>query len=129
MGFGMSLGPHPLSFLRSKLRARRCKRSSELAGVRHGRTIRFAGLVRLRQRPETAGGVTILTLEDEDGMVNALAWQDIAERQRHVLLQSQLLAIDARLERVDGVQHLIIQRMEDYTPLLGSLTARSRDFR
>lgn len=126
--FGMTLGKHPLAFLRSQLRARRCKRSSELTEVRHGRNIRFAGLVRLRQRPETAGGVTFLTLEDEDGMVNALAWQHVAERQRNVLLRSQLLAIDARLERVDGVQHLIINRMEDYTPMLGAIDASSRDF-
>ena len=31
---------------------------------------------------------------------------------------ARLLAIDARLERVDGVEHLIIQRMEGYTGLL-----------
>ena len=82
----------------------------------------------LRQRPETAGGVTFITLEDEDGLVNALAWQHVAERQRRVLLGSRLLAIDARLERVDGVQHLIIQAMQDYSPLLAGLQPRSRDF-
>lgn len=82
----------------------------------------------LRQRPETASGVTFITLEDEDGLVNALAWEHVAERQRRVLLASRLLAIDARLERVDGVQHLIIQRMEDLSGLLAGLTPKSRDF-
>lgn len=125
---GTTLGKHPLALLRSQLRARRCKRSSELAGIPHGRSIRFAGLVTLRQRPETASGVTFVTLEDEDGLVNALAWEHVAERQRRVLLGSRLLAIDARLERVDGVQHLIIQRMEDFSPLLSGLQPKSRDF-
>lgn len=82
----------------------------------------------MRQRPQIAKGVTFVTLEDEDGMVNALAWQDVAERQRQVLLGSRLLAIDARLERVDDVQHLIINRMEDYTSMLAGLHPRSRDF-
>lgn len=125
---GTTLGKHPLALLRSQLRARRCRRSSEIAELPHGRNLRFAGLVTLRQRPETAAGVTFITLEDEDGLVNALAWQHVAERQRRVLLSSKLLAIDARLERVDGVQHLIIQNMEDYSPLLAGLQPRSRDF-
>ncbi|MEO5962296.1 MAG: error-prone DNA polymerase [Thermomonas sp.] len=125
---GTTLGKHPLAMLRSQLRARRCRRSSELADIPHGRNIRFAGLVTLRQRPETAGGVTFLTLEDEDGLVNAMAWQSVAERQRRILLGSRLLAIDARLERVDGVQHLIIQHMEDYSVLLAGLQPKSRDF-
>ena len=34
--------------------------------------VRIAGLVRMRQRPQTASGVTFLTLEDETGMVNAV---------------------------------------------------------
>jgi error-prone DNA polymerase len=125
---GTTLGKHPLSMIRAQLRARRCRRSSDLAKIQHGRNVRFAGLVTLRQRPETAGGVTFLTLEDEDGLVNALAWQHVAERQRRVLLGARLLAIDARLERVDGVQHLIIEHMADYSPLLAGLSTRSRDF-
>ena len=126
---GTTLGRHPLSLLRPQLRARRCRRSSELAQFPHGRHVRFAGLVTLRQRPPAAGGVTFITLEDEDGLVNALAWQRVAERQRRVLLGARLLAIDARLERVDGVLHLIIRTMEDYSAMLAGLTAKSRDFR
>ena len=125
---GATLGKHPLSMIRAQLRARRCRRSSDLAKIQHGRNVRFAGLVTLRQRPETASGVTFITMEDEDGLVNALAWQHVAERQRRVLLGARLLAIDARLERVDGVQHLIIERMADYSPLLAGLSTRSRDF-
>lgn len=125
---GTTLGRHPLSLIRPQLKARSCRRSSELANLPHGRNVRFAGLVTMRQRPQIAKGVTFVTLEDEDGMVNALAWQDVAERQRQVLLGSRLLAIDARLERVDDVQHLIINRMEDYTSMLAGLHPRSRDF-
>jgi error-prone DNA polymerase len=125
---GTTLGRHPLSLLRSALHARRCRRSSQLAKVEHGARVRFAGLVTVRQHPETSSGVTFLSLEDEDGMVNAVVWRDLAQRQRRVLVESRLMAIDGRLERVDGVQHIIASRMEDLTPLLGSLTTHSRDF-
>ncbi|MDR3385417.1 MAG: error-prone DNA polymerase [Rudaea sp.] len=126
---GTTLGPHPLRLLRSALVARRCRRSSELAKEPHGKHVRFAGLVRLRQRPETASGVTFMTLEDEDGMVNVVVWRDLADRQRRVLLESQLLAIDGRLERQDGVQHLIAQNLRNFGELLGGLNPGSRDFR
>ncbi|WP_255322849.1 error-prone DNA polymerase [Lysobacter sp. K5869] len=125
---GTTLGPHPLALLRSALHARRCRRSSQLKLVDHGRHVRFAGLVTVRQHPETSSGVTFLSLEDEDGMVNAVVWRDLAQRQRRVLVEARLMAIDGKLERVDGVQHIVVSRMEDLTPLLGSLATHSRDF-
>ncbi|HTD28265.1 MAG TPA: error-prone DNA polymerase [Xanthomonadaceae bacterium] len=126
---GTTLGPHPLQLLRGSLASRRCKRSSELADLPHGRPTRMAGLVRLRQRPQTASGVTFLTLEDEDGMVNVVVWRRLAERQRRVLLESRLLAVEGRIEREDGVQHLIANRLMDLSRLLGCLETPSRDFR
>ena len=126
---GLSLGPHPLSLLRKQLSARRCRRSRELLPLAHGTSVRMAGLVTLRQRPETASGATFVTLEDEDGMVNVVVWRDLGERQRRVLLESRLLAVDGRLESAEGVQHLIAGRLQDLSSLLGSLATQSRDFR
>jgi error-prone DNA polymerase len=125
---GLTLGPHPLSLIRKQLAARKCLSSADLAKLPHGRRVRFAGLVRMRQRPETASGVTFVTLEDEHGMVNAVVWQRTAEEQRQELLESSLMAIDGRLERVDGVQHLIVQQMHDFGVLMTALRPASRDF-
>jgi len=125
---GLTLGPHPLSLLRSQLTAQRCKRSADLRRLKHGAAVRAVGLVTLRQRPETASGTTFMTLEDEDGMVNVVVWQRLAQRQRRVLLESRLLAVDGVLESADGVQHLIAGRLIDLTALLGRLHTRSRDF-
>jgi error-prone DNA polymerase len=126
---GLTLGRHPLSLIRKQLTARRCLSSADLAKTSHGKRVRFAGLVRMRQRPETASGVTFVTLEDEHGMVNAVVWKRTAEEQRRELLESSLMAIDGRWERVDGVQHLIVQRMQNFGQLLASLKLGSRDFR
>jgi len=126
---GTTLGPHPIKLLRTLLKGRRCQSSSELAHVEHGVRVRYAGLVRLRQRPETASGVTFVTLEDEDGMVNAVIWRRLADQQRRVMLESQLMAIDGKIERVDGVQHLIAERLNNWNMLLRGMTMPSRDFR
>ena len=125
---GLTLGKHPLSLIRKQLTARRCLSSADLAKAPHGKRVRFAGLVRMRQRPETASGVTFVTLEDEHGMVNAVVWKRTADEQRRDLLESSLMAIDGRWECVDGVRHLIAQRIHNFGSLMASLRTSSRDF-
>lgn len=125
---GTTLGRHMVSFIRPQLEQRRCQRSDQLALLPHGRSVRFAGLVRMRQRPQTASGVTFLTLEDECGMVNAVVWRRTADRQHRVLVEARLMQIDGRLERVDGVQHLIVQRMHNIDELIAGVRTSSRDF-
>ncbi|PZW77280.1 DnaE-like error-prone DNA polymerase [Pseudomonas sp. 2848] len=125
---GTTLGPHPLTLLRTRLRALGCRSSRELTGVEHGDSIAVAGIVVGRQRPQTASGVTFVTLEDEHGMVNVVVWRDLAERQRRELVGSKLLKVSGRLEQESGVRHLIARRLEDISPLLQGLDVRSRDF-
>jgi len=126
---GLTLGKHPLSLIRKQLTSRRCLSSADLAKVPHGKRVRFAGLVRMRQRPETASGVTFVTLEDEYGMVNAVVWKRKAEEQRRELLESNLMAIDGQWECVDSVRHLIVRRMQNFGYLMAGLNPGSRDFR
>jgi len=126
---GLSLDAHPVSLIRRQLQQRRYQRSTELATLPNGRHARFAGLVLMRQRPQTASGVTFVTLEDEQGMVNVVVWHDLAERQRRELLESSLLAVEGRMESEQGVRHLIAQRLHNLTPLLSGLATTSRDFR
>ena len=126
---GFSLGTHPMALLRPALRARRCADSLTLQRCPHGRSVRAAGLVTMRQRPTTASGVTFVTLEDEGGTVNVVVWEDVAVRFRKALVGSRLLAIDGRWEVVDGVQHLIARRLHDLSGLLGQLvTGGARDY-
>nr|WP_095053499.1 error-prone DNA polymerase [Pseudomonas sp. Irchel s3b2] len=125
---GTTLGPHPLALLRGELKARRCRSSKELMEVEHGRPVSVAGLVTGRQRPGTASGVTFVTLEDEFGNVNVVVWRDLAERQRQVLVGSQLLKVDGRWEKEGEVRHLIAGRLSDLSSLLDGIHVRSRDF-
>jgi error-prone DNA polymerase len=60
-------------------------------------------------------------------MVNVVVWRQLAERQHRVLIESQLLVVEGRIEREDGAQHVIAERLENLSPLLGTLTTSSRD--
>jgi error-prone DNA polymerase len=126
---GLTLGTHPVGLIRRALQQRRYRSARELMQWPDKRNARYAGLVILRQRPQTASGVTFMTLEDETGMVNVVVWAQVAERQRRVFLESQLLAVEGRMESAEGSQHLIATRLEDLSSLLGGVATVSRDFR
>jgi error-prone DNA polymerase len=125
---GTTLGPHPLRLLRPRLRARHYRASNELPALPNGRPVRVAGLVTLRQQPQTSSGVVFVTLEDEHGLTNVVIWRRVVARQRRVLLASRLLAVEGHLESQHGVQHLIARELEDLTPMLGELDVRARNF-
>ncbi len=125
---GLTLGEHPLSLLRERLRRQRVVDSRQLRGLPHGRGAFAAGIVTQRQRPATAKGTIFITLEDEHGMVNVVVWSHVALRDRKALLGARLMAVRGRWEQVDGVEHLIARRLEDFSHLLGEIQPGSRDF-
>lgn len=125
---GLTLGRHPLALLREGLRKRQLLRSDELRCVANGREVRTAGIVLMRQRPQTASGVTFLTLEDESGQVNIIVWERVGREQRRALIESRLLEVHGEWQRQDEVMHVIARRLIDRTRLLGELLTRSRDF-
>jgi error-prone DNA polymerase len=125
---GLTLGAHPLKLLRRRLRTARFIDSHSLKSQPHETQVRTVGLVTQRQRPQTASGVTFITIEDEFGYVNVVVWNHVAQNQRRAYLEARLLAIEGRWEAVDGVSHLIARRLHDVSGMLSDLDARSRDF-
>ncbi len=125
---GLTLGRHPMALLRDRLARNRLLTASDLGCVAHGKIIRTAGIVLMRQRPQSANGVTFLTLEDESGQVNVIVWENVGTQQRRALLESKLLEIQGELQRQEGITHVIARRLVDRSALLGELITRSRDF-
>ncbi|MCU0958274.1 MAG: OB-fold nucleic acid binding domain-containing protein, partial [Hydrogenophaga sp.] len=125
---GLSLRRHPLALLRPLLDRRRLSTAEVLRQARHGQLVRYAGIVTVRQQPETASGVVFVSLEDETGVVQAIVWRHVRERQRQVLTRSRLLLIHGTWQREGEVCNLIAGHLEDLTPLLGRLATGSRDF-
>ncbi|HZT05088.1 MAG TPA: error-prone DNA polymerase [Steroidobacteraceae bacterium] len=125
---GLTLGRHPLALLRESLQSNRLLTARDLDGMAHGKPVRTAGIVLMRQRPGTASGVTFLTLEDETGQVNIIVWERIGEEYRRPLVESRLLEVHGELQRQEGVMHVVAHRLIDRSRLLGELITRSRDF-
>ena len=124
---GLTLGRHPMALLREGLR-KRLLSAADLKCVADGKWVRTAGIVLMRQRPQSASGVTFLTLEDETGQVNLLVWESVGQKQRRALVESRLLEVYGELQREEGVTHLIARELIDRSALLGELLTRSRDF-
>jgi DNA polymerase III alpha subunit len=98
---GISLGAHPMSLLRGSLGAE-VKRSAQLPSHRDGAIVEVAGMVTARQRPETARGVTFITLEDETGTANLIVGRRVYENARMAVRSAPLLWAKGRLEHREG---------------------------
>ncbi|WP_246272837.1 error-prone DNA polymerase [Oricola thermophila] len=117
----LSLKAHPVSFLRKRLDAMGVLRHERLDAMASGRRADVAGLVLVRQRPGSAKGVIFMTLEDETGVANVIVWPKTFERYRALVLGSRLVRVSGRLQNEMGVIHVVADRIEDLTPLLGEL--------
>ena len=126
---GVSLRGHPLQFLRTQLERRGIMATADLARLPADRRYRVAGLVLLRQRPGTAKGITFVTIEDETGAANLIIRQNVWERHRRIASTAMAFVAHGRLQRAEGVIHLLVDRLEDLTTLIRDMQSRSRDFR
>jgi error-prone DNA polymerase len=125
---GLTLGRHPVALLREQLQTEGLHCMADLIQLPHGQWARTAGLVLVRQRPGSAGGVTFMTLEDETAQLNVIVWKNIAERFRRPLVEAALLEVQGTLQREGQVLHLVARRLIDRTALTGRLNHPSRDF-
>lgn len=125
---GLTLGRHPVALIRKVLRQRRVSTAQQLLQLKHGTHTRACGLITMRQRPMTANGTIFLTLEDETGHVNVVVWQRLWERQRSIVLNASLIAVDGVMESDGEVYHLIARQLHDFDALAKGLKTRSRDF-
>lgn len=125
---GLTLRSHPMLLLRPALSKRRLAKASDLDRLPNGRWVRYAGIVTVRQQPETAKGTVFISLEDETGNVQVIVWRSLKEQQRPEVLRARLLAVYGQWQRDGDVSNLIAHKLADLTPLLGSLATTSRDF-
>ncbi|HEY3719897.1 MAG TPA: OB-fold nucleic acid binding domain-containing protein, partial [Roseiarcus sp.] len=123
----LSLKAHPVAFMRARLTQRGIKRSDALGRITSGERIVVAGLVLVRQRPGTSKGVIFMTLEDETGVANIIVWPKAFERLRAIVIGARFVAVSGKLQNEIGVIHIIAERMEDLTPMLGQLSDEGRD--
>ncbi|HEV2099487.1 MAG TPA: OB-fold nucleic acid binding domain-containing protein [Stellaceae bacterium] len=124
---GLSLKRHPLAFLRAEFARDGLVAAADLAWLPVDRRLSIAGVVLIRQRPGSANGVIFITLEDETGIANLVIWPPILERFRRAVLGATLLRCTGKLQREQGVIHLVADHLEDLTSRLNTLRNRTGD--
>ncbi len=125
---GLSLKAHPVSFVRDQLNMLNIRSCFTINNEStDGQLVKVAGLVLVRQRPVTAGGVCFITIEDETGYSNLVVFEKLFETYRKEILHSRLLMVEGRLQREGQVVHVIVSKCFDFTKMLGKLLQREAD--
>lgn len=119
----LSLKGHPVSFLRERLTKAGAVTTQACKTVKDGRRVRVGGVVLVRQRPGSAKGVVFLTIEDETAVANLVVWPDVFERLRPVAMGARMVLAIGKIQRSEeGVTHLVVEDLIDWTPMLGHLS-------
>jgi error-prone DNA polymerase len=125
---GLSLRDHPMKFLRPGLEKMGVAKASDLAVLPPDEWVKVAGLTLMRQRPGTASGITFVTLEDETGIANLIVRPEIWERYHHAARTATAMLAYGRLQRLENVIHVLVNRLDDLSNRLDDLGVSSRDF-
>jgi error-prone DNA polymerase len=122
-GTGLTVGRHPMYFLRAEMNELGVTPAKDLSKVPHGGLVRVAGAVIVRQRPGTAKGIMFLSMEDETGIANVVVMPDMFDQYRLTLVTEPYLLIEGKVQNVDNVIHVLarrVERMEPLTPAMSS---------
>lgn len=118
---GLSLKAHPMSFVRNRLKSFGVLPAIDLsdpAKTPDGFRAAVAGLVLVRQRPQTAAGILFVTLEDETGIANLIVKPAIYLRWRKALRGAAGLLAWGTVQRHGQVVHLLVKRAADMATTL-----------
>ena len=118
----LSLKGHPMQILRPVFREEGVLSAAEVMAQKHGRLVRTAGVVLVRQRPGT-GNAIFVTMEDETGVVNALIWARLFETFRREVMAARLMEVEGTVEKsVEGVLHIMVRKVVDRSAELSRLS-------
>lgn len=95
---GISIGRHPMAFLREEMRKNDILSAHDVGYLRKGDIAWVAGAVIIRQRPMTANNFVFITLEDETGYSNFVVGPDLFEEYRAVINQNDYLIIKGEFQ-------------------------------
>jgi len=102
---------HPLTLLEGALPSGTVA-SDRLPHLRQGSTVRVAGLVTTRQRPQTAKGYVFVLMEDEHGPINVIVKPDVYKRDRSAVRMEPFLAVRGRLQKDGATLNVIAHEVE-----------------
>ncbi len=110
---GLSIGKHPMSYYRERMRQMGVMDAATAKAQRDGMLLKVAGCVITRQRPGTAKGFVFLSLEDETGIINIIVQPDLFERKRQVCTTAPYMLVKGILQSITGVISVKAADMEE----------------
>jgi error-prone DNA polymerase len=132
----LSLRAHLMKFLRELFQSEGVRSCLEVTGdkiadikpkCKDGESAACAGIVLTRQMPGDAG-VVFITLSDETGITNVVVWPRLVEPFRREIMGARLLLVEGKVQRsIDGVVHLVAERIYDRTEELDRLSEDHHD--
>ena len=111
-GTGLTVGRHPMHFLRAEMNELGVTPAKDLSKVPNGGLVLVAGAVIVRQRPGTAKGIMFLSMEDETGIANVVVMPDMFDERRVTLVTEPYLLIEGKVQNVDNVIHVLARRVQ-----------------
>jgi error-prone DNA polymerase len=112
---GISIGKHPMGFIREELTKRHVLSAHESKDLKKGQVVSVAGAAIIRQRPMTAKSVVFITLEDETGHSNFVVMPDTFEKYRAVINQNDYLIIRGIFEERGMLKAIHFESIDSFT--------------
>ena len=125
-GMGLTVGKHPMHYLRGQMAGMRVLSSREVEAAADGQRVRVAGAVITRQRPGTAKGFCFITLEDETGVSNLILSPQVFQAHRLVVMHETFLLAEGILQNTDGTAAVKTEALKSLSPPV--LGIESHDF-
>ena len=92
-----------------------------------GQKVTVAGLVAVRQSPETAKGFVFHTLEDYDGLINVITAPGLIPKFRRLIEAAPALIVHGHIERQERSVNVIAERFEAL-PIVSDAERRVHNF-
>jgi error-prone DNA polymerase len=124
-GTGLTIGRHPMHFLRQQLDEKGVTTAAGLKKIKNGGRVRVAGTVIVRQRPGTAKGIMFLSMEDETGVSNVVVMPDMFDENRLTLVTEPYLLVEGKVQNVDNVIHVLARRVERIEPITPAMSSHN----
>ncbi|MCR4402804.1 MAG: DNA polymerase III subunit alpha [Firmicutes bacterium] len=109
---------HPMEFYRSRLAKAGVITTAAARQMESGTNVRVAGVVVRPHRPPTRSGrlVVFFSLEDETGLVDVTAFEDVYRRCGGVMFTSPMLVVEGRVDRRGTTVSIVSRRVRKNLP-------------
>jgi error-prone DNA polymerase len=91
--------------------------STQARRLTKGKSIRYAGILTVLQRPPPANGTAFITLEDEWGSVDLILRSETYEKYKMVIKGSRFLVVEGKVQRKGSGMSILVSNVESFSDI------------